>query len=303
MTWGPKRIIALILCLFALPLAAGCSATNERPVSASTGPHAGPALWKVADKDTTIYLFGTIHFLPDNVEWYADDISAALQSSGELVTEFDASEANRLVDLMQKTAFLPESENLRDKLSREDRLAFEKLLVTLGIPIERYDRYRPWAAGLEMSVLMIRLAGFDPGEGVEKVVLEKAPAGIKLSALETIDYQMGIFSKLPDHAQLAYFNQVIGASSQLGPTLDHMLELWLDGDAAMLARLMNSSQTDPLLYKRLLTDRNDNWARWIGNRLKEPGTVFVAVGAGHLAGKGSVQDRLKKMGIRARRVR
>ena len=33
-----------------------------------------------------------------------------------------------------------------------------------------------------------------------------------------------------------------------------------------------------------------------------PGTVFIAVGAGHLGGKGSVQDELAKTGISSARV-
>ena len=43
-------------------------------------------------------------------------------------------------------------------------------------------------------------------------------------------------------------------------------------------------------------------AEWIGNRLEEPGTVFLAVGAGHLAGEGSVQDQLSANGIAAERL-
>src|SRR6185369_1001930 len=39
---------------------------------------ARPALWKLADADTTIYLFGTIHALPDGVEWRGRRIDAAL---------------------------------------------------------------------------------------------------------------------------------------------------------------------------------------------------------------------------------
>jgi hypothetical protein len=52
----------------------------------------------------------------------------------------------------------------------------------------------------------------------------------------------------------------------------------------------------------LLTNRNKAWARWIKARLAQPGTVFVAVGAGHLGGKGSVQDQLKTVGLKADRV-
>jgi uncharacterized protein YbaP (TraB family) len=74
------------------------------------------------------------------------------------------------------------------------------------------------------------------------------------------------------------------------------------GDADGLAVMLNAELDDPLLHKRLLTDRNARWAQWIDRRLQQPGTVFVAVGAGHLAGSDSVQQQLKKRGIKARRV-
>ena len=36
--------------------------------------------------------------------------------------------------------------------------------------------------------------------------------------------------------------------------------------------------------------------------MARPGTVFVAVGAGHLAGKGSVQEQLSDLGLAAQRL-
>ena len=59
---------------------------------------------------------------------------------------------------------------------------------------------------------------------------------------------------------------------------------------------------DPRLEQVLLIQRNKNWAAWVRDRLTKPGTVFVAVGAGHLAGKGSVQAQLATAGITATRV-
>jgi uncharacterized protein YbaP (TraB family) len=53
----------------------------------------------------------------------------------------------------------------------------------------------------------------------------------------------------------------------------------------------------------LLYSRNANWAEWIDTRLDEPGTVFIAVGAGHLAGAKSVQDYLAQKGITVARVK
>ena len=66
---------------------------------------------------------------------------------------------------------------------------------------------------------------------------------------------------------------------------------------------MNDSLKDsPEVAKVLLIDRNKRWAAWIKGRLATPGTVFMAVGAGHLAGSDSVQAQLAKLGVTARRV-
>ena len=81
-----------------------------------------------------------------------------------------------------------------------------------------------------------------------------------------------------------------------------MVAEWIEGDAVGLAALMNAELTDPVLKERLLTSRNANWAGWIERRLEEPGTVFIAVGAGHLAGEGSVQDHLRKRDLKVTRI-
>ena len=74
-------------------------------------------------------------------------------------------------------------------------------------------------------------------------------------------------------------------------------------DARALARDMNESLKDsPEVAKTLLTDRNARWATWIKQRMAKPGTVFIAVGAGHLAGADSVQAQLAKQGVTAQRI-
>jgi uncharacterized protein len=60
---------------------------------------------------------------------------------------------------------------------------------------------------------------------------------------------------------------------------------------------------DPVLMDALLHSRNADWAEWIADRMEQPGTVFIAVGAGHLAGEKSVQDMLDAKGIAVSRVK
>src|SRR3546814_712090 len=124
-----------------------------------------------------------------------------------------------------------------------------------------------------------------------------------MSGLETIDQQIGYFDTLPEFSQIAFLNAVVKDIDTLGSTLDTLVDQWSKGDPDALAQTMNESlESTPDLAKRLLFDRNANWADQLKARMDEPGTVFVAVGAGHLAGAHSVQDYLKERGLTVTRV-
>jgi uncharacterized protein YbaP (TraB family) len=82
-----------------------------------------------------------------------------------------------------------------------------------------------------------------------------------------------------------------------------MLDAWHRGDAkAVAAAIRKSDRDSPVFYKIMFTDRNKRWRQWVDRRLEQPGTVFMAVGAGHLAGDQSLVSLLKREGHRVRRV-
>lgn len=262
----------------------------------------GPALWRVADQDTTIYLFGTVHALPREVEWMDSEIGGALASADELVTEVDIKSAAGASPAIMELAVLPEGQNLRDLMAAPDRAAYEGAMTALGLPPAAFDRFEPWYAALMLSMLPLMREGYLPDTGVEAVLDKRFDAKRPRGALETVEYQLGLFDGLPMDRQLTYLAQVVGTVPEMKLKLDAMVGRWLVGDADALAHLMNEEETDPVLLERLLVQRNRNWAGWIGHRLERPGTVFIAVGAGHLAGDESVQQILAERGIKAHRV-
>lgn len=263
----------------------------------------GPALWKVADEDTTIYLFGTVHVLPKDVQWTSSMLDNALASSDSVVTEIRMTPdvATEMQQLVMSNGVLPAGTTLRSLLSPEQAAAFEGAMGKLGIPAEAFDRFEPWYAGMMVTMLPLLQQGYSPDDGVEKVILNKAGSK-EQQALETIAFQIGIFDGLPLAAQIEFLTQAAAGIDEIKPMLDQMVAEWVEGDAEALAQLMNEGLTDPALADALLYSRNRSWAEWIDTRLDTPGTVFVAVGAGHLAGEQSVQDALASRGIATVRV-
>ena len=125
-----------------------------------------------------------------------------------------------------------------------------------------------------------------------------------MTGLETLAQQLGYFHDLPQKDQIAFLLESVKDLDTFDTTINAMVDKWKAGDAEGLSALMNEDLTGQAnLYKTLLVDRNARWADWIDTRLKTPGTVFIAVGAGHLAGKDSVQAQLAKHHIVATRIR
>jgi uncharacterized protein len=264
---------------------------------------AKPALWKVSDADTTIYLFGTVHLLPAGIEWYDGQLATAFESSQQLVTEIPDVPQGEAISLMLKHGTLPAGQTLRAGMTAEERPKFETAMTSMGLPPGAFDRYKPWFAAVALATLPLQKAGYSMDNGIENQLDKRLVAlGRPRIGLETLEFQLGIFDGFAPEVQKTYLFAVIDALPTIPQEIDKMVQSWSKGDVESLAALLNSETDDPALYDALLTKRNRNWAVWIDNRLDQPGTVFIAVGAGHLGGPDSVQAVLRQSGIKAVRV-
>ncbi|KPF87144.1 hypothetical protein IP81_19100 [Novosphingobium sp. AAP83] len=289
---------------FALAVAAFSGIAHAQEPAAAPAPvrQMKPALWKVADEDTTIYLFGTIHVLPKNLVWFEGPVAKALDASDELVTEIpDVSEAEQQ-KVVDAVGMLPGG-TLRSLMGKTDRAAYEALLKRLKIPHDAFDQYEPWLAGITLGIMPYAIAGYAEEDGAESILRKAALAkGKKEGALETIGFQLGLFDGLSREAQLRFLNEAVRDFDKSIPSIDAMVKHWGAGEPEALANLLNSEMDDPALAEALLFQRNRDWAVWIAARMRQPGRIFIAVGAGHLAGERSVQHVLKIKGIIAERV-
>jgi len=260
-------------------------------------------MWLVRDADTTIYLFGTVHALPPGVDWLNGPVATAFDNSQELVTEIVETDPAGMQAAVLAKAMLPAGQSLRAMLTPPQRTAFEATLAANGLPAAAFDRMKPWYAAMVLSTLPVMRQGYASENGVEELLDSRAKAARRPhSALETPEFQLGLFDSLPEKVQLRYLNEVVSDLPSALDELRDIVDAWKKGDAENLAKLMNEEEDAPELMELLLHNRNRTWANWIKARMDRPGTVFLAVGAGHLAGAGSVQQELATKGIASTRI-
>jgi uncharacterized protein YbaP (TraB family) len=274
--------MAILPLIFASSIAAA-----PLPQSASVAPTVAaqpvarhPALWVVNDGDTIIYLFGTFHALDGKQDWFEQAVKTAFSESDQLMLETLVPEPGG------KSAPVPPP-----VLSHQPRQ-----VVTLA----------PSASSLLASSRTVMNAGHTQGMstnlGADAVLRHAAEeVGKPVGGLESFQFQLAMFNSLPDAPKAAAPDaKSIQALAQM---LAQLETAWNRGDLDSFApMLMQMRAQSPETYKTMFVERNARWAHWIADRLKMPGTVFVAVGAGHLSGPDSVQNQLAALGVKAARI-
>jgi uncharacterized protein len=304
------KILPPLLSAFALLLAPAVQAQTASaipagpPVATAPTKDADPALWVVKDDDTTIYLFGTVHVLKPGLSWFDEGVKKAFDESGELVLEMTEPDPAAMQALVVKMAVNASGPTLTEKLPANKREAYAKALADVGVPAAALDRFDPWFAAVTLSMASLPKLGYNPESGAERTLSAAAKAANKpITGLETPEQQLGYFDGLAEPLQVKFLVSTIDDYPQIGPMLDKMVASWAAGDPETLAKTINEEMAEtPEVAKVLLADRNARWAEWIDQRMDKPGTVFVAVGAGHLAGNDSVQAQLAKHQLTATRV-
>lgn len=287
---------------------------------------ANPALWKIQSPTATVYLFGTIHVLPVGAQWHYPALDGALAASSVLYVEEDDDSPAQIWALVRRAGYVPwhtpsnrihitpyptqvflyDPVYLSSELSATDRARLNKAAESASLPggSVPLEFMKPWLAALTLINTPTVNAGYEPQYDVDKTLRhEFAATGKPIKPFETAADQIKLLANLPHASQLDLLHSVLGARGEV--RVSTLVQAWLTGDMDTIASAVNGQMHDyyPDLYQTLLVDRNRNWSRQIEGLLKQHGTFFVAVGAGHLAGPDSLQAQLAKAGVASERVR
>jgi len=268
------KLGAASLALLVISIAAPANPAPAVPVvRADAVIHATPALWEIRDADTTIYLFGTFHTLDHRTVWFGDKVREAFDASGELMLE----------TIVPDPAAIEAAARGRVTETSADGTA----------------KLKPFIAQTQVVVSQGRTSGLSVENGADSVLRRVAEnVGKPVSGLERFEDQLGTLASIPASSAATQ-----PSASAVSVTVNDLLSAWKSGNTGAFSTMLAGFEAkSPVAYRMLIADRNARWGQWIANRLDRPGTVFVAVGTGHLAGKDSVQQWLAARGIASTRV-
>lgn len=271
-------------------------------IALSSPALAEPALWKVSDADSEIYLFGSVHIFTRDMDWRTPEFDALLKSAEHVYFEvvLDVEAYSTITQISLTQGMFGNGETLADLLSSADYERVMAAAAQAGANARTLDRMRPWLAAMTL------MNGVTPKAtaGVETLVDGEIEPERKRS-LKTAAEQMGFFTDAPLDEQIdSLMATVEGIESGAITTLEPLMDAWESGDTVALLTAMNAQITsrDRALYDRLIDDRNARWVAPLEALLADNDESLVIVGAAHLVGPNGVPALLEQRGYTVERV-
>jgi uncharacterized protein YbaP (TraB family) len=274
--------------------------TSLEAQPAKTSASARHTLWKVQGKQNTVYLLGSVHVLKKEDYPLPSPIEAAFADAKIAVFETDIAgmENPELAMKLATRGQLPEGETLQSRLSAPVYSSFSNHIQKAGMPVELFNSFTPAMAALTLVALDLKKMGLDPQKGLDNHFFELADKqGKKTVPLETLDFQINLLTDFTKEEGELLMKTTLKEIDTMDKDLDDLINAWRIGDAGKLDKFLNEAMEEaPVIFKRLLTDRNRNWLPKIEELLNGEDNAIVIVGAGHLVGTNGVVALLKSKG-------
>ena len=262
-----------------------------------------PALWLVEGPNgQKAWLFGTIHALPQPVNWHSAKVDAALAASDRLLLEVaniedDAGTAKAFAALATSPGLPPLAERIPNDLHDELDTAFKQD----GFKPGELDRYESWAAALMLQNAAMAAGQSDSGNGIDRALVRGYSKPVE--EFEGAAAQLAIFDQLPEPAQRALLAAALREAPDEQSEMRKLEQAWAQGDLAVIDTETNAEfLNNPELRNALLLRRNHAWSARLGTDLARGKHPFVAVGLAHLVGQDGLPALLTARGYKVTRL-
>jgi uncharacterized protein len=268
---------------------------------------AAPALWKVSDADSSVWLFGSIHLMDAGREWRTAQLDDLVRTADHVYFEIvlDAATYATITRLTLTDGYSHDGRRLDDYLTAEQAEKLHAALEASGLPYPGVRQMRPWLVDLTLSQRALTGDATDSaiGAGVEILLSAEVPAE-RERGLETAEEQIAMLSERSDAEQVDSLMTTVEMLDGTEFSLATFVDSWITADLDTLQREMEASlgPVGSPYYDRLLTTRNRNWTDQIAQLLAGNDQSLIVVGAGHLVGPVGVPTLLEQRGFKVERI-
>ena len=238
-----RKLGALLGAIGAIAFSTAAAATPaaltpQPPAPAAARPEAPlvprPAIWLLADADTRIYLFGTIHVLPPGLSWRSPAFDDIVAQADELVIEVAEDPAETELAAVASSVMLGKQVPILWRVSPDRREALREMIESVDLSVDVFDGMQTWAAAMTIAVAAIAkaYAGEDGSiedlTGVEDALrTDFTQAGRPISGVETGTQQLGFLSGLPLGSQREMLESMVDAYLRRRPRHHRAEREWL----------------------------------------------------------------------------
>lgn len=264
---------------------------------------AAPAMWKVSDADSSVWLFGSIHVLPRDIAWRTPVFDDVLARADTVYFEADIGPLGEVGIVIKSLQMgMQPHDPWIDRLSPEQQSKLGDAVEPLGLSTQQLLAVQPWLAEAMIEDKVLEHQGFSMDLGVDPTLQAELPKERK-AYFETAGEQMDMLAGAPIDAQVKRFVAAVDDIPNMPGELRDMAASWSSGKVDDLAAQMTDDPTmDEGFTRTMVLDRNARWVGAIKGLLADNHQDLIVVGAGHLAGDGSVVDLLAKAGFTVERI-
>lgn len=266
------------------------------PASAQTEEFANSMLWSVvlpkAPADTS-YLFGTIHVISAKDFIIKDKVWDAMSKSKVLVMELNMTDYNAKEDL-EKGMRLPDGITL-DKIIKKKKydILNSYLMEGSGENLDDYNHTKPFFV---TSALLDFYVEGTPASYESNLTQMAVGNKMEIHGLETVKSQIAIIDSIPYKEQATELLKMVEDDQSMRKEFNSIVQTYKAEDLNKLDSLLALSMPSERTRKLLIDNRNLMWTLKIIPDIRQQ-SCFIAVGAGHLAGKNGLITMLRQAGF------
>jgi hypothetical protein len=257
-------------------------------------------LWEISGNGLAepSYLFGTFHLLCKDDIHFSEALKQAVAASREVYLELDMDDPATLMGGLMLMN-MKGGKKLKDLYKEEDYQRVARFFKdSLQTPIGFFQRIKP---EFLVGLLYPKMMPCNTSSSVEESIMQLAKAGGKeIKGLETMAFQASVFDSIPYEKQAEELLHTIDSMQQSRIYFELMLNAYKEQRLDKIENIINDPAYGETENQDLLLDnRNKNWVGQLKEIMKK-GSVFTAVGAGHLVGKNGLIALLRAAGYKLR---